>query len=92
MNATEEVMVDRLREAPQCLNVVFASSGGTATKEIMAALTKLQELQLEVDKRIFLNWAKECPDWKPPIPFEEWREEKRAKFLAKLATIKLEDL
>lgn len=92
MNATEEVMVDRLREAPQCVNVVFSAPVGSMTKEITEALAKLQDLQLAADKMIFTNWAKECPDGKPPIPFEQWREEKRTKFLDKLAAIKLEDL
>ncbi len=85
MNATEEVMVDRLREAPQCVNIVFSAHTGPSMKELEAAIEKLFALQLEVDKRIFQNWAKECPDGKPPIPFEQWREEKEANLRAKLA-------
>jgi hypothetical protein len=92
MNATQEVMVDRLREAPQCVNVVFSAPVGTVTKEIIEALKKLQELQLEADKMIFTNWAKECPDGKPPITFDQWREEKRTKFLDKWAAHQLGDL
>ncbi len=92
MNATEEVMVDRLREAPQCVNIVFTGYVGQMTKDLNDALKNLIELQLEADKMIFRNWAKECPDGIPPVSFEHWRREKRAKFLAKLATIKLEDL
>jgi hypothetical protein len=92
MNATEEVMLDRLRESPQYVNVVFSCHAGKMMEEITAALAKLAELQLAADKMIFSNWAKECPDGKPPIPFEQWREEKNAKLRAERDAIKLEDL
>lgn len=75
MNATQEILADRVRDNPHVASVAFG--GETAAMKDLRGLTeRFEALALDWDRHLYWRYSQDFTDARPPKTFEEWRAEK----------------